>query len=352
VRLRLFLRAAVVASVAACAAPGSLARAQTSAAWANDLTNLGETALPHGALDVHLGIGAIGGPGSRYEVVCPDLGPGCGTATPPAPYDTRLPYFAAGLPLDIAYGLTRSVSLELRVPFHIYVVRPLFSTTAGMRLDKTEDIHHHPETDVGVGDPWVGARHVVAFHHLMSTTRFGLSLPFGATSPNPYVLATEGLWHEHVQFGSGTLIPVIGSGLGYSFRRFTLDVRAVATLSIYENGYGYKAPSQFLSTIHATVPFFSRVLQTYAAIDLPASGPTHWSVLPPGFFVPPPHAVLLAGGGFFWVIHRPIYWDFNFRIHIANIGPGPTFPGTLSLGVGARFDGSREQPAPEPMHEY
>ena len=352
VRSRILLRASIAVAAAALGLQASFARAQGSGAATIDLTNIGESAVPVGALDVHVELSALGGSGTRYQVLCPDLGPGCGTATPPEPYDTRVAYFASSFPLELGYGLTRAFAIEARVPLHVFIVRPSFSTTRGAPIHEREDIHHHPEKDVGIGDPLLGLKYVIGARHLTSTARVGLSLPFGSTIPNPYVLASEGLWHEHIQFGSGVVSPLLGIGLAYRFRRVTFDARAVMTLSLYDNGWGYRGPSQIFPTVHASMPLFSRAFQPYAAIDLPAASRDHWSVLPPGFLGSAPHATLLAGGGFFWSFRPPIYWDLNFRFRIANVGPGPTYPGTVSLGVGARFDGARQQPPAEPVHQY
>lgn len=73
----------------------------------------------------------------------------------------------------------------------------------------------------------------------------GLSLPIGRTEPNPIVLGREGKKHEHIQFGTGTVDPLVSllwSRPLPSLGGLVLSAAADAQIPLYENSRGFKAP--------------------------------------------------------------------------------------------------------------
>ena len=106
-------------------------------------------------------------------------------------------------------------------------------------------IHHHNETLVGPGDPWVLARAASTVSGVTVGARAGASLPLGRTEDDPFVLGDMGLPHEHSQFGTGTVMPVLGLDAALSLRSARIDAFALTIQSLYTNDHGYKAGDRY-----------------------------------------------------------------------------------------------------------
>jgi thiol-disulfide isomerase/thioredoxin len=106
-------------------------------------------------------------------------------------------------------------------------------------------IHHHDETLVGPGDPWVLARAASTLSGVTVGARGGLSLPLGRTEEDPFILGDMGLPHEHSQFGTGTVMPVLGLDAALSVGSARVDAFALTIQSLYTNGHGYKAGDRY-----------------------------------------------------------------------------------------------------------
>jgi len=71
----------------------------------------------------------------------------------------------------------------------------------------------------------------------------GISIPTGETVPNPIELGREGLTHEHIQFGSGTVDPVVSALWSGSFGWLGAVAAADGQFPLYENSHGFHAPT-------------------------------------------------------------------------------------------------------------
>jgi len=65
--------------------------------------------------------------------------------------------------------------------------------------------------------------------------------------PNPFELGRQGLPHEHIQFGTGTVDPLAGVEIHRAVGRFSIGGWMLAKTSLYANGYHYQAGSQLLA---------------------------------------------------------------------------------------------------------
>src|SRR5262249_41897590 len=179
---------------------------------------------------------------ASHLATCPDLGPQCRDPVPPTPYYHHVFLFTTEIALDAAYGVTPWLAVEARLPLRIVKTKPTYTSLDGAPMSVPNDIHHHDETLVGPADPWLVLRLGGALGKLTPAARAGAPLPAGKTQPNPYALALEGKWHEHTQFGSGTFMPIVGIGVAYAFERVQLSASGLGIFSLYEDGYGYRAP--------------------------------------------------------------------------------------------------------------
>jgi hypothetical protein len=139
--------------------------------------------------------------------------------------------------LDASYGVRERMQLFLRVPYDVKAQRVRYSTLDGGPFTPPYgDIHHRTETLTGISDPSAGIEWAPS---PAWTFGAGTTLPAGHTVANPIVLGREGETHEHIQFGSGTFRPILSAQ--WTHPRFT--ARTEATVSLYENDRGFRAPT-------------------------------------------------------------------------------------------------------------
>jgi hypothetical protein len=154
---------------------------------------------------------------------------------------------------SVARGLRPGLGLELTAFYRHVTTRIRFEDEQRQPLDWPQgDIHHRNESLHGPGDPWLllhGARNAGPW---TLSARAGASLPLGRTEPNPFALGREGLPHQHIQFGTGTVDPMLGLGAGRRFGAATLELTALGRFPVATNGHGYHAGSRFLVTLETT----------------------------------------------------------------------------------------------------
>jgi len=105
-------------------------------------------------------------------------------------------------------------------------------------------IHHRTGTYRGFSDAElsVGCRKRGLFDvAAVARISLGVTLPFGSTEPDPWVLGDAGLVHEHIQFGNGTFDPVVDAYLGVPLNeKWGFSVYAKGRFPFYENSHGYR----------------------------------------------------------------------------------------------------------------
>ncbi len=274
---------------------------------------------------------------------CPDIGPACNGPAPPAPYWHHVELFVAEIPLEASYGLLPWLAAELRFPLRVVDVRPTFRGQGGGEL-AIDDIHHRRETLFGPADPWLALRVAGRSAGWSAGARLGATLPLGKTQPDPFELAARGQEHEHIQFGSGTIVPVIGGAVAYAWPRVELGAAALGLFSLYENHFGYRAPTRLFGAVRLTVPFLGGDLRPFVSVDLSHESNELWHGAIGGEG-PTERTDLLAGGGVSWRFRDPWAADFGFRARVAKLGGGATldYPGVVELGLTTAFDLPRPQ---------
>ncbi|MBI3099587.1 MAG: hypothetical protein HYY93_15370 [Planctomycetes bacterium] len=139
------------------------------------------------------------------------------------------------------FGLTDRTELSLDIPYK----------RATVQVD-IDDEHHRDETFEGPGDLRFAAKHlfVVAPSFQLAGT-LGLSIPTGRlnkTTAASYLshdrAAALGVTvpeHSHLQLGTGTFDPFVGTEALYRFdRHWMLYGRVEVDVPFYENRYGYR----------------------------------------------------------------------------------------------------------------
>ena len=281
---------------------------------------------------------------------CPDLGPECRSGTPPTPYNHHVDQLMSDVSLDVSYGIAPWLAAELRLVLRIVDVDPTYSEVDGTPKSVPNDIHHHDETLVGPGDPWLVLRAAGAHDKLVTGARFGVSLPIGRTEADPYALGAEGRWHEHLQFGTGTFVPIVGAGVSYAFEPVELSLSALGLFSVYENDEGYRAPSRFFLSTRATFPLGEGVYKPYVSADLTHETEELWGGME-GMEGSTVRTEVLLGAGIAVLFADPWTAELGVRARVAQLTDAASFDylGLLQVALSTYFDlGPSQAPATEP----
>lgn len=181
----------------------------------------------------------------QHGISCPDIGPVCALrAEPPQWHDQQ--FWIGELRLTAEYALLDWLAAELQLPFRLSNTTITYRRPDGTVFVPDEpDLHHRDETLVGVGDPWLSARLRWRVGALTLGGRVGLTVPLGRTEENPFAAGRAGLVHQHVQFGTGTVDPILGFESSYSWERVIARLYAQAQLTLWQNPKQFQAGSRF-----------------------------------------------------------------------------------------------------------
>jgi len=277
---------------------------------------------------------------------CPDIGPDCFGPSPPQPYWHHVREVVSESAFDASYAITSSFAIDTRWAIRIVDVKPTYAELDGAPKSVTNDIHHHKETLGGVTDPWLLARIVAAKAGFVSIARFGLSFPLGKTIPDPYELTREGKWHEHVQVGAGTFIPIVDFGLAYTIAPVTMSLSGTGLFNWYANSKGYQAPARFYLSHRVAVGFLHDVLKPFAEVSLAHEGEEYWhgAVGAEGSNI---RTEIYVGGGVGWQFYERWSLEASASGRVASLTSAPTFAsaGTFSLALTTSFDLARSRPS-------
>jgi len=156
-------------------------------------------------------------------------------------HDQRL--YPLELRLAAEYGISEMLGVEVQLPFRSVTTTIAYTTASGTPYQPLDPgVHHRDETVAGIADPWVLLRIGGTVGGWWLAARPGVSLPFGRTEENPFELGALGLRHQHIQFGSGTLDPVLVLEASRAFDRLQLQGFVQGQLPLYGNSRGYRAP--------------------------------------------------------------------------------------------------------------
>jgi hypothetical protein len=271
---------------------------------------------------------------------CPDLGPEClDGGPPPTPYNHHVDQVIAETVLDVSLGLTPWLAIDARWGLRVADVSPTYSELDGTPKDVPNDIHHHDETLVDVTDPWLLVRFGARAGNLVTSARLGASLPVGRTEPDPYRLGRQGMSHEHLQAGTGTVVPIVGLGAAYRVAPVTLSLGAIGLFNAYENDQGFRAPLRLYASHRVSVSLLEETLTPFAEAVLAHEGEEYWQG-EPGLEGSNVRTEIYLGGGIAWRFYDRWTVDAAVRGRVATLTDAPTFTqyGLFSLGLSTSFD--------------
>ena len=217
------------------------------------------------------------------------------------------------------------------------------------------EIHHRNETLFGPGDAIVMGKRAFAFEqqNLTLVPSLGVSVPFGRTEDNPITRGHEGLWHQHIQFGSGTWDPMVGleAGFGSASEPWGIDAWLLTRQALYFNDRGFRFGGRIGGGIYPRWKFSDGLTFT-TGIEAIHEGTDQWRDLTTGVTSSPENsgrdAVMLVAG----VAWHLKDWGVTLTPQIRKIawqnvqGGDMEQPFALSIGASYLFGSSWAQPEP------
>ncbi len=332
-----------VAVIAAALATAAAAPAWACAGCRNP--NIPQTRAQAGPLDqraVSLGVSATSTwVDVSHPAGCEDLS-SCSDPTPQPLHTHDLSIVPVELRIMAGYAITDTVGVELDVPVRLvstrvdyFLIGDAKHATPYEPLD--EGVHHRDEVLVGLADLQARVRAAGRVGRWWLTGRAGITLPTGRTEPDPFALGDEGIRHQHIQFGSGTVDPVAAFDATRSSARMEWSLYAQGQASLYENRHGFQGPYRALvGALGGWKP--SPPLLLSLGVEGAFEGPERWQGVArsDGSLG---RQELLVGPQMLWAVGRTTLTAMA-RFPVArNIVEGSEDPGTLrspvSFGLGA-----------------
>ena len=143
-------------------------------------------------------------------------------------------------------GVTRRFAASLMLPLRLVDTSIRYLDGAGAEVELSNPgIHHRDETVTGLGDPMLLGATAFAAGGWRLTARAGVTLPLGRTEANPFTLGDQGLRHQHIQIGTGTVNPVLAAEAARSWGAWRVGGFALTQQVVYDGGKGYRAGDRY-----------------------------------------------------------------------------------------------------------
>ena len=143
---------------------------------------------------------------------------------------------------SVAWGVADQLALGLDIPLRMIIIRADYETTSGDPFAPIDEgVHHRNETLAGLGDLRLSARTAVRVGRWWLSIQPGFTLPTGGLEENPFELGDQGVTHQHVQFGNGTVDPTLSVDATRGLDRAQFSLYAVGQASLYDNRKGFRA---------------------------------------------------------------------------------------------------------------
>ena len=161
--------------------------------------------------------------------------------------------------LGIEYTFLDDWDVWLRVPYEVKAQNVSLRRVEPAALDQVlaqkrhTDTHHRTETYTGLSDLMLLVGHRLGDLLVEGdalTAAVGFTIPAGQTERNPFEAGDRGVEHLHIQFGTGTVDPLLE--LYYHLplpADLALGVSATGRFPLYENPKTYRAPVEVTGNI-------------------------------------------------------------------------------------------------------
>jgi thiol-disulfide isomerase/thioredoxin len=256
-------------------------------------------------------------------------------------YDARVVIVENRLTAELA--VTPWLALGMSLPYRIVSTDVTYRdpATGEEIMPQSATIHARDETVHGIGDPAISghvAREVGAWRlHV----RAGATLPLGKTEPDPFALGDIGQEHQHVQFGSGTIVPFVAVEAQHPIGPVGATAWAVTYQSLYENGEGYRAGDRYSAGVSGSIAVGARKQWTInAGVEAHGETAETWQGVVHEDEGNAGRIDAMIGGGAAW---RPrpdlaIVADLKLPLYSEVVGTQLDYPIVASIGITGSFD--------------
>lgn len=247
----------------------------------------------------------------------------------------------------LSVGLGRGWQVAGELPVDLRAVRVDYVTLDGAPFDPPyDDIHHRDETLFGVVDGQVRLSRYQRAGGATLGLGLGTTVPLGRTEEDPYALGEAGKTHQHLQFGTGTFVPLARAEGWIGHRRWGALAQLEGAWSLYANGKGYRAPSRASLTAGPTWRA-TPALTVWALPQVGLETPERWSGEPYGGVV---RAYLGVGGAAPVAPGLSLTAEARVLLAQAPLVPDPegVLVQPLLLSVGGRWAPTRGGPDGDP----
>ncbi|MBA3542618.1 MAG: hypothetical protein H0T79_23585, partial [Deltaproteobacteria bacterium] len=257
--------------------------------------------------------------------------------------------------LAVDVGLTRRFSASLMIPVRIVATTIRYLDTDGAEVDLvTPSIHHRNQTLTGLADPMVLGAVTGALGPLRLTARAGVTLPFGSTQENPFVLGDRGQPHEHIQMGTGTINPVLAVEASHGWGAWRLGGFAFTQQTVYANAKGYQAGDRYAGGV-TLLRRLGDHWSVRAGAEVQGETAERWGGMVPTDDGNRGRVTVIPGAGASWSVTDHLALDLALKVPVVTyvVGGQLAMPAIVELGASWSFGGPTRAPAAhEDAHEH
>ena len=151
--------------------------------------------------------------------------------------------------LDIAWRVARRLSLWAAGGGRWIENKIVYRDASGAAVTiLNPSLHHRTETITGWTDVELGAELEWRWRGLSLRPRLGLTLPTGVTVADPFALGDQGVAHQHVQTGTGTVDLLASFNLSSRWRGWQFAGGLWTRQIGYANAFGYQGGSRYAAS--------------------------------------------------------------------------------------------------------
>ena len=175
------------------------------------------------------------------------------------------------------YALTPSLAIGFGLPFRVIDVGVTYlDPSTGEPVTSASEIHVRDETLAGIADPSVQVHLARELGGLRLHARAGVTLPLGRTEENPHLLGQIGQEHQHVQLGTGTVVPFALVEAQRAFGPVTGALWAQLYASLYENDHGFQPGHRIAGGLNASSALGTRTWSFALATEVYGETSERW----------------------------------------------------------------------------
>lgn len=178
---------------------------------------------------------------TTHDALCPDIAPvECSEQNiPDHTHEQNLLYL--NWTHTLFYSPIKTWQFGFQIPFQFRETEISYHLEDGSSYEPPyAGIHHRDEQLLGLGDPKVILQKVFWKGSWGIMPNISFSIPLGKTEDNPYLSAQESKVHQHIQMGTGTVLPSFGLTLFRDEIHWGMLHSFNQILSVYKNKYDYQ----------------------------------------------------------------------------------------------------------------